>query len=269
MADIKKHDTPKSSVLLDLFMSNNVFPLFVDEVEGTFFRNSSSDTKGAKFIKNVTNNFEQVHPCFIGSTNIKDFSTTHEIQRRLYYIELDNTFSNDKEKKQESIKHIDGLLGQVNDSLFRDFLYRLKTYTEPGMSLFLDVADMLAVARRIFREYYQMVGLPVPDYFPTGVYNDYYTKGRKLWQSAYFAHPEAFREYDDLISVDVGQLRNYKTEQAMLVNFLDVSCIRTADARNPILFKDKFFAFIGRDMSKRSRLKSWLGIKQRGFKDLD
>jgi hypothetical protein len=84
-----------SKVLLDYFNSSNINPLLVDEIDLKFFTSTAED-KGERLIKHISNDREGEHPCLIGTTNATGFDMNHQAAMRIYYLQIDNTFDNNR-----------------------------------------------------------------------------------------------------------------------------------------------------------------------------
>lgn len=115
-------DISQAGPLFDFFNSDNLFPILADEIEPSFFHKSSSARKGESFIKSVSNDLSTPHPVLIGTTNLREFSSSSQILRRIYYLEINNVF--DSSKKTQSMEYLNNIIEDIDDSLFRDFLYR-------------------------------------------------------------------------------------------------------------------------------------------------
>lgn len=238
-------DVSKSGILFDYFHSENLFPIMVDEIEQDFFYKSKSNAKGEAFIKHVSNNLNSKHPVMIGTTNSREFSSNGQIMRRIYYIEINNVF--DERKKNESMNHLNNILSDTNDALFRDFTYRISS-TINNIEKFYKTDDVLYKAREIFKDYYYEAGLELPTWFPEKQFDDYTGRKINVWSNLFDAQREYFKENEKgTIYVYIEEiLKNARTkkEKDSLINFLDETCI----IENNVVLelnKQKFYDFIG------------------------
>ena len=85
-------DISGTKVVFGMMSENNVFPLFVDEVESGFLKKSNTANYGTGMIKAVTNELEESGPVFFGTTNMDEFSASDAAMRRIYYLAVSNTF---------------------------------------------------------------------------------------------------------------------------------------------------------------------------------
>jgi len=238
-------DVSKAGILFDYFNTENLFPIMVDEIEQNFFYKNISNTKGEGFIKHVSNNLNSKHPVMIGTTNSREFSSSGQILRRIYYIEINNVF--DENKKAESMNHLSNILSDTDDTLFRDFSYRISSSIN-NKEQFYATDDVLYKAREIFKDYYNEAGLEIPTWLPEKQFNDYADRKINVWSNLFDAQRQYFKENDKgTIYVYIDEiLKNAKTkkEKDSLINFLDETCI----IENNVVLelnKKKFYDFIG------------------------
>lgn len=91
----------------------------------------------------------------------------------------------DDQQKSEATKYIYNVRKILNNTLFKDFVVRMANLLEDDQTPWrtynkeTGLLDFLAMPRRIFKEYYQMVDQPLPDYFNDGIFDDF----RELTQS--------------------------------------------------------------------------------------
>lgn len=258
-------DVAKAGILFDYFNSDNLFPIIVDEIEQNFFYKSITLTKGEGFIKHISNNLSNEHPVLIGTTNLRDFSASSQIMRRIYYVEINNVFD-DEYKKAESTAHLNNILSDANDSLFKDFIFRMsKSINEK--EIFYKSDDLLYKAREIFKSYYREAGMDIPKWFPEQPFKDYSNRKVLVWRNLFEAHRDQFKENDKgTLFVFIDEiLKNAKTkkEKDSVINFLDETCIIENNAVLE-LDKNKFYDFIGykenitplRKLLKKFKIKS-------------
>ena len=244
-------DIAQAGPLFDFFHSHNLFPILVDEIEPSFFHKSASARKGESLIKSVSNDLSTPHPVLIGTTNLREFSSSSQILRRIYYLEINNVF--DSSKKAQSIEYLSNILDDVDDSLFRDFLYRFSRAISEKDELF-KTNDFLYLARKIFKDYYKECGIEIPIYFPERIFNDYEQRKVNIWRNLFSAHNQFFKENaKGTLYVYLDEIfKNSKTkkDRDIAINFLDETCIIENNAILE-LNKEKFYKFIGHEESKR------------------
>ncbi|MEM1684991.1 MAG: phospholipase D-like domain-containing protein [Nanopusillaceae archaeon] len=173
-----------------VFESNNVFPVLVDEFESTFFRGI-----GERQIKHYTNTLITPSPCLIGTSNIS-FSVESQVVRRIYYLHFDNSFPEDKKIKAEADIYFEKNVGEMDDTVFKHFVYLFLKHVREGEELYKDY-DPLFLSRKILKSMYVYAGLEEPEDFPVKPYGDYYKRGSIEWHGFYIANKERFREMKD------------------------------------------------------------------------
>ena len=113
----------KAGIVYSFLKSNNLMPVFADEVSLSFFRRSNSPHKGEEMIKSLSNEvLSEPMGTFIATTNLKDFSSSSQVIRRIYFIGVDNVF--DKKREYETKKFLRKIYDGLNDDLFKDFTFR-------------------------------------------------------------------------------------------------------------------------------------------------
>lgn len=232
----------KAGVLEGLFNENNIFPILVDEMSEKFF-NSTAKSKGEIFIKHIANSREGKHPALIATTNTSNFNVPEQVLRRIYYIQVDKTF--DDNRRVDSDSYYFDVISKVNNTLFMDFCYRVCELIGSGYKIYKDSSDCLWIAREIFKDYYNEAGLEVPKYFPTGLFNDYKIRGKNMWMTLLNENKDIFR-YDkenDLLIVTLTNIMNENEKQNYL-NYIDVACIKEDMGLHTILHGTLFFDWI-------------------------
>lgn len=216
-------DINKANVIENLFYEENIFPIFVDEVEPKFFK-SKANSRGEALIKNLANSLDSIHPTFICTTNTKTFDVPAQVLRRVYYIQIDKTF--DDMKKNESDKYYIEIMDSVNNKLFKDFCFRVNNRLKEGEHLYHDSVDWLKLARDIFKNYYSEVERELPSYFPQNPFDDYKERGRIIWETLFNEKPDIFSynsEKDELTvnfeNIDINSRSSY-------LNYLLNGCIK-------------------------------------------
>lgn len=235
------------NILNDFFHSSNVSPLLVDEIDAKFFRSTAAD-KGERLIKDITNNLTGAHPVLIGTTNATGFDANAQSSSRIYYLQINNTFQNDK--LMESSTYLSNLMNETNPTLYKDFTYRIGEKIKHG-EMFYSTEDFLSGARQIFKEYYKECNMPLPEWFPQERFNDYQERGQRLWRELYKSHADSFdfrKENTVLVHIDNFANQN-RRDRDTLVNYLPPECINEDSSvllLNQKLFKeyieyDKYF----------------------------
>lgn len=230
---------PSEKALQRSFETDWVMPLLIDEVPNRFF----SGTRGEQLIKFAGNQLVGNHPCMIGTTNATGFHSSHQNMRRLYYLEINNTFRRDQ--LVESRRYLTEIQSKLNASLFKDFTHRVGKRLKEEKR-FYTLGDPLYLAREIFLEYYNETGIRIPQYFPYQVFRDYEERGREIWRNLYRQFGEHFvplEEDVDRMFVDIQKFSNGQKDREQKIHLLPVECI--AEDHNLLLLKtDAFFQYI-------------------------
>jgi hypothetical protein len=247
----------------DYLRSSNLSPVLVEEIPHNFFT-STAQNKGEILIKEIANEQKHHHPVMIGVTNTTDFDVNQQMARRIYYLQIDNAFKNDKETKEKAAKYLDELFNEVSDALFQDFLQRGALKIDQGEQ-FYEVGDMLYLARMIFKEYYALLKRPIPDFFPDAMFDDAKVRGSFTWQQLYVQYPSYFSEdkKENVIFVH-NQMFRTERERTRRINMLPVQCIKEDSAGVLILNKEPFLNYIGmHHQGAFSFLSKWFRSKQK------
>lgn len=192
--------------LKDWMLEENVYPLLVDEIPNEFF---SNDKYGEELVVAITNQEGQsskASPAFIGTTNTDNYSLPERAARRSYYLRIDKPF--DEELRPETNQAYNDLLELITTDLYQDFILRLagklstegtdwENYPKKGK------VDFLHYARKVFKEYYEMLDQPLPIYFPTSRFDDSQESNQEKWRKLFLgsSHEDFHynREFDRLI----------------------------------------------------------------------
>ena len=175
---IEKRDT-----VGELFMTDNTYPLLVDEVPPAFF-NSKSTNKGEELIKYLSNTLDSKHPVMICTTNTGGFSIPAQVARRIYFLKVDACFN--EKYKSEANAYYEDVMANASNILFRDFCSKMGELIKTNSSLFGDdSADYLGIVRKIFWEYFIISKMEIPACFPNQLYRDYEYRGKNMWKTLY------------------------------------------------------------------------------------
>ena len=257
-------DLDKADALYPMIKSNNLMPILADEVSLSFFRRQGTTRrKGEDMIKSLANEVpEEPIGTMIGTTNASDFSSSGQVVRRIYYIEVSNKF--DSARKAESMEYLRNIYDDLDDSLFRDFTYRFTEAINNNEEIF-NIDDYLLKTRKIFWQYYDETGLEIPDYFPLKIFRDYEDRKVDTWRRFFFANKAHFIDEGEMLKVEIDEIfknsNNKAKQKETLLNFLDESCL-AADSTVGVhwfLKKEAFYKFIDYTPSVIENAKSFLG----------
>ena len=142
----------------------------------------------------LSNTLSGKHPVMICTTNTGSFNMPAQVSRRIYYLQVDTCF--DLGRKAEANSYYDDVMTKASNVLFRDFCFRMGEKIRCNDNLFGDGEfDFLNTAREIFKEYYQIAGVQLPDYFPKALYDDYSVRGQNMWETLFNQRRDQFK-YD-------------------------------------------------------------------------
>ncbi|WP_255463185.1 ATP-binding protein [Lactobacillus sp. 3B(2020)] len=207
----------KTVQALESYMKQgSTYPVLIDEIEPYFFQQRQYSRRLIVDTMNqLVNSPKPVAP-LIGTTNYHTgFTMQRETARRTYYLQLDKVIDN--EKKPVAAKYIFEVRQGLDNTLFKDFVVRMANLLEDDGTPWrmfdakTGQLDFLAMTRRIFREYYKLADMPVPDYFADGLCDDFGENTRSKWAKLYLAKEEDFRfrpEKNSLI-FDISKLNNF------------------------------------------------------------
>ncbi len=245
--------------IIDNFLYEEILtPVFVDEISKEYFSSQSSVTSnymGEDFVKKITNTKEGVFPGVIATSNT-DFSANPQVMRRIYYIQLNNPF--DPDKKTETSNYFNEIYEAFGTELFQDFLFRLEQKFKEEM--IINQEDFLCVGRSIFLEYFTEIGIPVPSWFSPGRIDDYYLRGKQLWQRLYRMKKKGFNEdkSKNEITIDddivFGSKLTVSRDKRECLQYLHAGII-IEDKGLVVLNRKKFLGFISEENSVISFIK--------------
>lgn len=178
----------------------SVFPVLIDEIDKEYF--SGTGNRGEGMLKFLADELSATHPCLIGTTN-NTFRANNQVVRRMYYLEVTAAFV--EESRAQSEHFFQEVVGGLDAGLFKDFTLRVQDKMR-DVNAYYDGHDFLEPARAVFRDYYHMAGLELPVWFPTEVLQDYYDRGRRIWQDLYHKNRRSFSVEGERIKVDLRDL---------------------------------------------------------------
>ncbi len=241
--------TSGKNSLENLFKSENTYPLLVDEVAPNFF-NSKASSKGEALIKYLANTLDGKHSAMICTTNTDTFSIPAQVARRIYYLQVDACF--DENFKGQASAYYESVLNDADNLLFRDFCYRMGEKIAHQEDLFgTEDFDYLYCTRQIFREYYRIAGMEVPDYMPTKLYRDYANRGREMWKVLFrkdqssFDYREKGKDGKPELAVNLKEITTGSKDVNVYMNYLKQDLLVEAAGIYTILHADGFFEWIG------------------------
>jgi len=233
--------TKTQRIIYDLFYTNNIFPILVDEIYDNFFRG-----EGERLIKTLTNTLTEPHPCLIGTSNV-GFSAESQVIRRIYYLHFGSPFSEDKKIKERAERYFEEKVGIIDDSLFRYFLSEFAR--RMNEEEFFKIEDPLSLSRKIFIDMFSLSGIELPDFISQSPCGDYYKIGSQEWQAFYLTRKKDFKEMKDggerYLVIDLKSI--YEPRDAeQLKNKLPPSVVKSSGTPL-ILHKYRFLQFIGQE----------------------
>ena len=173
---------------------DNVVPMFVDELDDNFFTQRTEEL--IKDLANETATSERNTCCFIGNTNTKNFRMPNQAERRSYYIPIDRPIN----KSAEADASYNRIASETDSILFDDFVMRMSkiisnddvNFDKYNNCLDGKKLDFLFPAREIFKEYFEIAGKEIPEWFPLERRDDTALRNMEKWQTRYDANPELF-----------------------------------------------------------------------------
>lgn len=226
-------------VIEEFLRGENLCPIFVDEVDRAYFssRNISKPFMGESFIKELSNTLIEQHPTVIATTNTT-FQSDAQVIKRIYYIQLNNSF--DLFKETEALRYFEEIRENFGTELFRDFVYRVEETVKDenfGME-----GDFLSIGRDIFKSYFKETGISIPMWFNQKPLRDYYERGKNIWRMLYMRKKQLFEEIprDGKIVVNLDLERKERDDYLL---YLPPEVV-IEDKGLLVLNRDKFFEFI-------------------------
>lgn len=178
---------------------------------------------------------------------MKEFSSSSQVIRRIYFIGVDNIF--DKKREYETKKFLRGIYDGLTDDLFKDFTFKFANAIRDNEEIF-KIEDFLSLTRKIFLNYYAECKVEVPEYFPRQIFHDYEDRKATEWRQLFFANRYCFVDKGDIIQVNIDEIfrnsRDAKNKQDKLLNYLDEVCLASDSGIgvNWFLRKKEFYNFI-------------------------
>lgn len=180
----------------------NVNPIFIDELDADFFK-----TRAENLIKNLSNETAESQKntsVLIGNTNSQIFQMPDAAERRSYYITNDKPFN----KIPEAGKAYNEVFEKTNSILFNDFVIRMAdklSVENPDLFHHTSCAegkklDFLYLTRQIFKDYFKIANISIPNWFPNGRYDDIVKRNMEKWKFRFQMNPELFQLNPELCS---------------------------------------------------------------------
>lgn len=272
-----RHKANSKNEIMAAMGSNNVYPIFLDELTTWAFESNYADD----WIKNGTNRLATIDyqtPAFIGTTNVADYSLDRASSRRVYYLAFDRIFANtDVEEKAERDAYKADLENKLSSRLFLDFAIRMArrledvadqdffSYSENAKKI-----DFLTQTRQIFAEYYQLIDEELPVYFPDDLYDMSDHQNREKWRAAFLGSEDEFIYYpqENTYVIDITYFDRYQTTRyggdssIGYRNALDSRVLKSSSTGNFItLDADAFLAWIDLEKSSLKEFSEEVEIK--------
>lgn len=247
----KKSDT--INVIRGWMESQYVTPIPVNEITPEFFNKSQY---GESLVLNVTGDFQE-HPdqqfsSLMGVTNVSNYNLSKRARTRCYYLDFGRHLNT------SSSSHVDDWINIANDDLVNDFDMRISNFLAKGVvhstynkAMIHHQFDFLYWTRKIFKDYYKLVGLPIPKYFPNHLYNDSQIIGARRWRNLFINNYRDFKitNHGKNITYNVRQLDkhsyNHNTSRAY-ANALPAPSVLPGSATDAVLEmrRKPFFTWI-------------------------
>ncbi|GAB6183973.1 phospholipase D family protein [Thermodesulfovibrio hydrogeniphilus] len=243
-------------IIEEFLREGNLCPIFVDEIDKAYFssKNVQKPFMGESFIKEVSNTLVGEHPTVISTTNTT-FQSDAQIIKRIYYIQLNNSF--DTSKESESLRYFDEIRESFGTELFSDFIFRVKQKLNESEAQLQ--GDFLWVGREVFKEYFKELDMSTPFWFNSEPLRDYYSRGKNIWRMLYIRKKEIFEELARENKI-VVKLDMEKRDRDDYIFYLPPETI-IEDKGLLVLNREKFLEFINEDKSKLVRILRKIGLK--------
>lgn len=192
------------------------YPVLLDEIEPYFFQQDQySRHLVVDTMNELVNNPQAIAP-LIGTTNYDSgFTMLRETARRTYYLQIDKVI--DDKLKGEANRYIYNVRQTLNNTLFKDFAMRMANLLEDDNTAWRSFdkesgrLDFLSNTRQIFKEYYKMAGIEIPEYFPETICDDFKESSRNTWAKLYLTQEDDFkyRQQDNSLLFDISKLNTF------------------------------------------------------------
>ena len=138
-----------------------------------------------------------------------------ETARRTYYLQIDKVI--DESQKGAANQYIFNVRKTLNNTLFKDFVMRMANLLEDdeipwrNFNSATGRLDFLAMTRQLFKNYYEMANLPLPDYFSETICDDFKESSRNRWAKLYLTQQDDFqyRQGDNSLLFDISKLNTF------------------------------------------------------------
>lgn len=211
--DIAQKKSKTVEAIEHYMKTGSSYPVLLDEIEPYFFQQDQySRHLVVDTMNELVNNPRAIAP-LIGTTNYDSgFTMLRETARRTYYLQIDKVI--DEKLKGEANRYIYNVRQTLNNTLFKDFAMRMASLLEDDETPWRSFdpktgrLDFLAQTRQLFREYYKMAGMEVPEYFADTICDDFKESSRNSWAKLYLTQEDDFkyREGDDSLLFDISKL---------------------------------------------------------------
>lgn len=201
-----------SNELQILMTTSSNGTLFYDEIDPKFFEKNARDIILSS-VQNSDSNSD-IAPV-IATTNSAKTTFEGETHKRLKFLNFTRKFpslDNNDEKKwynPTSVKKLHEILNNIDNSLFLDFIMRMsEKLNEDNIDWGMNEGenDFLKVSREIFRQYYKLADLPLPEYFPEeAIHGDYSQNSKWMWYKLYHSDIEHFVEKDGVLTYNLAR----------------------------------------------------------------
>src|SRR5699024_8839904 len=137
----------------------------------------------------------------IGTTNADGFHTKHAVLNRIYFINFNHSFDEDKKRAGDIEKS--SIFEKIDDTIFKDVSYQISQRISEE-SAFYKNEDMLNKVSQILLTYFTEFNSQPSRYFPQHILNDYASIASVTSKTLYEYHPQAFNfTTKDTISVNL------------------------------------------------------------------
>ena len=246
----------------------NVNPVFIDELDADFFK-----TRAENLIKNLSNETAESQKntaVLIGSTNSNIFQLPDAAERRSYYITNDKEF----DKSSAAERAYNEVSKKINSVLFNDFVIRMADkLSEDNVNLLNysacaegEKVDFLYLTRQIFKEYFEIANISLPQWFPEGRYDDIVKRNMEKWKLRFQMNPEMFQlKFDkqavyifDLLTMSrIGEAGGNKTVGNEYLNSI-LPSVKINNSNEAIVIDAfKFHNWIGLPVPEKFCLEIW------------